>query len=49
MIWSLIPLGVMIGIYAYIVRIAIHRRPALHIHAKYSFRYWWLRVAHMTK
>lgn len=48
MIGSLVFLGVVIAIYAYIIRVAMHHKPVLSV-GKHTFRYWWDRILHVGK
>lgn len=48
MIGSLVFLGVVIAIYAYIIRVGLHHKPVLSI-SKHTFRYWWDRILHLAK
>ncbi len=47
-IWPLAFLGMLIALYALIIRVGIHRKPVLH-KAKHSLRYWRNRLAHVAR
>ncbi|AQV94669.1 MULTISPECIES: hypothetical protein [Cupriavidus] len=47
-IWPLVFLAVLVGLYGYIIRVGIHHKPVFGI-AKHSLRYWWHRLAHVTR
>lgn len=47
-IWPLAFLGILIALYALIIRVGIHRKPVLH-KAKHSLRYWRNRLAHVAR
>lgn len=47
-IWSLVFLAVLVGVYGYIIRVGIHHKPVFGI-AKRSLRYWWHRLVHVTR
>ncbi|UIF85071.1 hypothetical protein [Cupriavidus sp. UYPR2.512] len=47
-IWSLVFLAVLVGLYGYIIRVGIHHKPVFS-KAKHSLRYWWHRLVHVTR
>ncbi|MFS8980650.1 hypothetical protein [Cupriavidus necator] len=47
-IWPLVFLGVLIALYALIIRVGIHHKPVFH-KAKHSLRYWLDRLAHVAR
>jgi hypothetical protein len=47
-IWSLVFLAVLIGLYGYIIRVGIYHKPVFGV-AKHSLRYWLHRLAHMAR
>lgn len=46
--WSLVFVAVLVAVYGYIIRVGIHHKPVFGV-AKYSLRYWWHRLAHVTR
>ncbi|MDK3021361.1 hypothetical protein QO239_01915 [Cupriavidus taiwanensis] len=48
MIWSLVFLAVLVGLYGYIIRVGIHRKPVFGM-TRHTLRYWRHRLVHVIR